>query len=141
MHAENCIFCKIATGAIPCHRVFESGDALAFLDIGPLAPGHTLLIPKNHYASVLDAPPQAVAMLTSHIPTLANAILAATGAAGLNVLQNTGASAGQVVDHLHIHLIPRTDGDRLGFRWNAGKYGDGEAETVAARISESLHAK
>lgn len=138
MGAENCIFCKIAGGEIPSIRVLDTPDLLAFLDIGPLAPGHTLLIPKKHYDSILDVPRDALAALTGELPRLAGAIMQATGATGLNVLQNTGRSSGQYVFHLHFHLIPRREGDSLGFRWNSGKYAAGEAEAVLARILAEL---
>ena len=130
----DCIFCRIAAGQIPCVKIDESTDHLAFLDISPLAPGHTLLIPMQHYADLRDIPVDPLAPLTAQMPRLGRAILQATGAAGLNVLQNTGASAGQAVFHFHIHLIPRVDGDKLGYRWNAGSYGPGEAAQMQSRI-------
>ena len=136
--SANCIFCKIASGQIPSLRVFESDDAVAFLDIAPLAPGHTLLIPKSHCSSLLEASPELLGRLTMHLPSLARAVLKSTGATGLNVLQNSGESSGQAVFHLHFHLIPRVSDDRLGFRWNAGDYEAGEAESMQARIKASL---
>ncbi len=138
MQLDDCIFCRIAMGAIPALRVLDTPRIMAFLDIGPLAPGHTLLISKHHHDSILDAPPDLLNDLTSEIPRLAAAILKATGATGLNVLQNTGQSAGQAVFHLHIHLVPRREGDGLGFRWNTTKYGPAEGEAVQARILNEL---
>ncbi len=135
---SDCIFCRIASGQIPCTRVHETDDCIAFLDIGPLAPGHTLLIPKTHVRDITEATPELVAALTREIPALSCAILGATGATGLNVLQNSGPSSGQVVMHLHIHLIPRVEGDSLGFRWNAGKYDLGQADAVRDRIVAAL---
>ena len=138
MNASDCIFCIIASGEIPSHRVLETGDVLAFLDISPLAPGHTLLIPKSHCESILDAPTDVVRSLSAELPGLARSIMRATGATGLNVLQNTGKSSGQAVFHLHIHLIPRRDGDGLGYRWNAGSYAGGEAEAMLSKIVGEL---
>ncbi len=134
MQDENCIFCKIVSGVIPCHRLLETDSALAFLDIGPLSPGHALIIPKDHHENILDTPPETMAAVASLIPTLANALKAATGAGGINVLQNTGKVAGQLVDHLHVHLIPRVEGDGLGYRWKPKEYAGGEAEDMAERI-------
>jgi histidine triad (HIT) family protein len=134
----DCIFCKIASGAIPSLRVLDTPDAIAFLDIGPLAPGHALLIPKQHFDSILDVPDEALHTLTSHLPPLGRAIMRATGATGLNVLQNTGESGGQLVFHLHFHLIPRRPGDSLGFRWNSRKYAAGEGEAVQTAILNEL---
>lgn len=136
--AADCIFCKIAAGQIPATTFFTSDDALAFLDIAPLAPGHALLIPRAHYARLGDMPAEAAAGLAAHLPRLVQAILGATGAAGVNILQNNGRAAGQVVDHVHFHLIPRSEGDRLGYRWNAGKYAPGQADELQRRLLTAL---
>lgn len=138
MTSGNCIFCKIASGAVPALKIFESDDAVAFLDISPLAPGHTLLIPTSHYRDLIDVPEDVLARLTSHLPKLADAILRVTGATGLNLLQNTGESSGQAVFHVHFHLIPRVADDRLGFRWNAGAYSPGEDKAMQAALRAAL---
>ena len=138
MAANSCIFCKIATGDIPSLRILDTPEALAFLDIGPLAPGHVLLIPKRHHESVLEAPADEMARLAALLPKLAAALKRCTGAEGLNILSNAGAAAGQAVFHLHIHIIPRRSGDGLGYRWNAGKYAAGEAEAMRDRLSKEL---
>ncbi|MEK6643041.1 MAG: HIT family protein [Planctomycetota bacterium] len=135
---SDCIFCKIACGDIPCAKVLETPDCVAFLDIAPLAPGHTLLIPRQHIADITSAPPEMVTSLALELPRLAHAVIQSSGASGLNILQNTGASSGQAVFHLHIHLIPRREGDSLGFRWNAGSYGTGEGEAMRQRIVTAL---
>ena len=93
MTDPNCIFCKIAAGDIPCTKVFESVDALAFMDIGPLAEGHVLLIPKQHYATIDEMPAEGAALLMGHIPALVRAVQAVTGCEGVNVLQNNGKAA------------------------------------------------
>lgn len=141
MSDNSCIFCKIAAGSIPALRVFESPDAIAFLDIAPLAPGHTLLIPRQHFQSILDVPPDVLGRLSGHLPPLARAVMKVSGATGLNVLQNTGESSGQAVFHLHFHLIPRTEEDQLGFRWNAGTYGPGEDKAMQAGLLMALKAQ
>ena len=138
MQKSDCIFCKIATGAIPSLRVLDSPDSFAFLDIGPLAPGHTLLIPKQHFESILDVPEATLQKVTAHLSPLAGAIMRVSGATGVNLLQNTGESAGQLVMHLHFHLIPRRPKDGLGFLWNARKYAAGEGEAVQAAIVNEL---
>lgn len=135
---SDCIFCKIAAGEIPCTKLFEDDAAVAFLDIGPLAEGHVLLIPRGHYVTIDEMPaPQAAAMLT-HLPALAKAIKAATGCEGLNVLQNNGTCAHQVVQHVHFHLIPRNPGDDFHFNWPAGMYTTGRAEQLADAIKKNL---
>jgi histidine triad (HIT) family protein len=137
----DCVFCKIASGEIPALRLLDADDCLAFLDVAPLSPGHCLLIPRRHYDDILRAPPGIVSSLASALPLLASAVMRASGATGLNILQNTGASSGQAVFHLHFHLIPRREGDGLGFRWNAKKYAAGEAELVQSRILSELEMK
>jgi histidine triad (HIT) family protein len=134
----SCIFCKIVGGQIPCMRVFETDDLLSFLDIGPLAEGHLLVIPKNHYERLEEMPPEAVAALTRHLPALGKALLQVTGAAGYNVLQNNGKVSGQEVMHVHFHLIPRAAGDGLGYRWNASKYREGRGEQLQKEILAAL---
>ena len=116
----------------------ETADALAFLDINPLAHGHCLLVPKRHVQGILDVPADLLAGLTAPFPRLAKALLQATQASGLNILQNTGESSGQAVFHLHFHLIPRIDGDKLGYRWNAGAYASGEGERLRDRLIDEL---
>jgi len=134
----DCVFCKIVAGDIPCHIVFQSRDTLAFLDIGPLADGHVLLVPQDHYETIIDLSPEMAAELAKTLRWLGKALLTVTGARGFNVLQNNGAVAGQVVNHVHFHLIPRFEGDGLGYRWNAGSYVPGRGETLASAFQEAL---
>ncbi|MCK6485296.1 MAG: HIT family protein [Phycisphaerae bacterium] len=136
--SSDCIFCKIASGAIPSASVHEDADCLAFLDIAPLSEGHTLLIPKRHVARIEEMSGEDVARLTRHLPRLAEAIRSAVGATGLNILQNNGRESGQAVFHVHFHLIPRRADDGLGYRWNAGKYAEGRAEQIRAAIRSRL---
>jgi histidine triad (HIT) family protein len=137
---SDCLFCKIIAGQIPCTRVFEDAAVLSFLDIGPISPGHTLLIPKKHYGSIAEMPADEVAALFRPVAALAAAVQAAVKAEGINVLQNNGPSAGQVVPHLHIHLIPRWPGDGLGFRWPARKADPAVLAQQAEKIRQGLGA-
>jgi histidine triad (HIT) family protein len=134
----NCIFCKIAAGEIPCHKVFENDAGLAFLDVGPLADGHVLWIPRQHYERLDAMPADAVAALCAGLPRLGRAVEDVTQAEGYNVLQNNGEAAGQVVKHVHFHIIPRVAGDGLGYRWLAKEYPAGRAEELADRIRSTL---
>lgn len=133
----DCVFCRIIAGEIPCTRVYEDDRCLAFMDIGPISPGHVLLIPKTHYESVMEMPPEDVAHLGARVPALARAVKEALEAHGVNVLQNNGATAGQVVPHVHVHLIPRWPNDGLGFRWPAKK---GEPD-VLRKQAEAIRAQ
>jgi histidine triad (HIT) family protein len=132
--STDCIFCKIVTGRIPCHKVHEDDRVLAFLDIMPLSAGHTLIIPKTH-AERLDQMSQADAGACMAIaPKLAGAIAKATGATGYNLLQNNGRIAHQAVMHVHFHIIPKFQDAGLGIEWNPGKLSDEEAKKLTAAI-------
>lgn len=116
------IFAKILRGEVPCHKVYEDADVLAFLDVFPISRGHTLVIPKEP-AETLDALSEhAAAALGRVLPRIARAVQKGTGASGYNVLQNNGAVAHQAVMHVHFHIIPKhSDGSGLGIGWNAAK--------------------
>jgi histidine triad (HIT) family protein len=134
----DCIFCKILAGQIPCEKILEDEHSLAFMDIGPLAEGHVLLIPREHYETVDQMPADAAAGLLRHLPALVRAVQAATGCGGVNVLQNNGKLAHQEVPHVHFHVIPRDAGDKFHFNWPAGKYPAGRMETLAEAIRGRL---
>lgn len=136
--SEKTIFARILDGEIPCHRVYEDDHVLAFLDIGPLAQGHTLVIPKERKARLHELSDEAAAALGRVLPRLARAVLEATGAPAYNVLQNNGAAAHQAVEHVHFHIIPRMGPRGLGIGWNAGELPDDEAEELKARIRAAL---
>jgi histidine triad (HIT) family protein len=133
-----CIFCKIVAGEVPCAKLLEDDHALAFLDIGPLAEGHALLIPKQHFRTLDEMPPDVAAAVLRHLPALARAVRHATGCEGLNVLQNNGRVAHQVVPHVHVHVIPRDRGGRFEFNWPAGGYPEGRMDELAEAIREHL---
>ncbi|MBN1489709.1 MAG: HIT family protein [Phycisphaerae bacterium] len=137
-HTAECIFCKIVAGEIPCLKVFEDDAVLAFLDIGPLADGHVLLIPKRHYERLDAMPADAASELMQHLPRLAAAVLAATGADAYNILVNIGPVAGQLVMHVHVHIIPRANGDGLGYRWSAKQYQGDRGKQLAGQIASRL---
>ena len=134
----DCIFCRIVAGDMPCARVHEDEQCMAFMDINPLQSGHILVIPKKHYEFLTDMPGDDASALAAVLPRLALAVVAATGAEGFNILQANGSCAGQVVAHVHFHIIPRRGGDGLGFRWNAGEYQEGEMEECREAIQEAL---
>ncbi|MGD2016947.1 MAG: HIT family protein [Planctomycetota bacterium] len=131
------IFDRILDGELPCHRVFENEHVLAFLDIGPLSAGHTLVIPKERRAQLHELSDEAGAELGRVLPRIARAVMSATGATAYNVLQNNGSEAHQAVFHVHFHIIPRfPDGAGLGIGWTPGELSEGEA--LAAAISSAL---
>ena len=138
MANPDCIFCKIAAGDIPAIKVREDDASLAFMDVGPLAEGHVLLIPKTHAETLDDLSADQAAALGRHLPALVGAVKFATGCEGVNVLQNNGRVAHQVVPHVHFHIIPRNSGDKFSFNWPAGKYPPGRAEQLAEAIAAHL---
>lgn len=138
MSQNDCIFCRIAAGQIPSAKVLDTESALAFMDIGPLAEGHVLLIPKQHYATIDQMPAQQAAAMLAHLPALVAAVKKATGCSGVNVLQNNGATAHQLVPHVHFHIIPRNAGDAFHFNWPAGKYPPGRMEELTAAIRQAI---
>ncbi|GMV98327.1 MAG: HIT family protein [Phycisphaerae bacterium] len=133
-----CVFCRIIRGEIPCLKVHEDDAMLAFLDIGPLADGHLLIVPKKHYERLDQMSPDEVAAVARHLPALARAVMSATGRNAYNVLQNNGPAAQQSVGHVHFHVIPRQEGDALGYRWPAGSYPPGRGEELRNRIVAAL---
>ncbi len=136
--SESCVFCRIVSGQIPCLRVLEDDAILAFLDIGPLAEGHLLVIPKGHYERVESMPAEVLSRLAQAIPGLARALLAVSGAGAYNILANVGRDAGQEVMHVHFHLIPRRPGDGLGYRWLAKKYEGDRGRQLAEQFARAL---
>lgn len=112
---SDCIFCKIIAGEIPSSKIYEDEKVLAFLDISQTTKGHTLVIPKEHVRNMLEMSDQTAADVFARLPKLARAIKTATGAKGLNILNNNEEVAGQTVFHAHIHIIPRySNRDEVG---------------------------
>lgn len=133
------IFSKILRGDIPCHRVYEDAEVLAFLDINPISPGHTLVIPKEEVATVDQLSDAAAAAIGRVLPRISRAVLKATGASEFNILQNNGAGAHQAVFHVHFHIIPKfPDGRGLGIGWKAGKLETDDAKVLLGRITAAL---
>ena len=138
MGGDQCLFCEMAAGRIPVARVFEDEIVLAFLDIGPVSDGHTLVIPKQHFEKLHDCPPKLLGEVGSRLGKIARAVAAAMESEGYNVLCNNGRAAGQLIEHLHFHIIPRSAGDGVFRRWPAYKYPHGKIEEIAAKIRENL---
>lgn len=104
-----CIFCKIVNHEIPSYTLYEDDDVLAFLDISQVTKGHTLIVPKAHYANLLECDPADLAKVMDVVQKVGKNLMAQTGCSGLNVLSNVNELAGQSVFHFHVHLIPRYD--------------------------------
>ena len=136
---SNCIFCKIVKGEIPSTRVYEDEDILAFMDIGPVVKGHTLVIPKEHFDPITNTPPEMLGKVIAVVQKIARAQMNGLKADGVNVLQANGAVAGQVVPHIHFHVVPRFKTDGHHWNWAAKKYEDpAEMKKLAEAIKTAL---
>ena len=135
---EPTIFDKIIDGEIPCHRVYEDDQVLAFLDIGPLSDGHTLVIPKERVTHLHELSDEGAAAVGRALPRLCRAVMEATGASAYNIIQNNGGAAHQEVMHVHFHIIPRYADAGLGITWNAGNLDDTRAGELVAAMRQAL---
>ncbi len=135
MNHPDCLFCKIVAGTIPAVKIFENDRVLAFMDIGPIIKGHALVIPKAHYDPLMNTPNDVLADVIAVVRKVAQAQVAGLKADGVNVTQANGACAGQVVPHLHVHVIPRFNADGHQWNWNAKHY---ESPEEMARFAERI---
>jgi histidine triad (HIT) family protein len=132
------IFSKILRGEIPSHKVYEDDLVFAFLDISPLSPGHTLVIPKEPAATLDALSDESAAAIGRALPRLCRAVQKATGVRDYNVLQNNGASAHQAVFHVHFHIIPKPDDSTgLGIGWKTQPLDHAAAKQLAAQIADA----
>ncbi len=135
---EDTVFAKIIRRELPADIVYEDADTLAFLDIHPNNPGHTLVVPKKPFRNIFDIDDETLTATWRAVRKIARAVQAATGAEGLNVNTNNGSAAGQVVFHYHVHIIPRFADD--GFRlWPGKAYPSAAASAaLAEKIRHAL---
>jgi histidine triad (HIT) family protein len=136
----DCIFCKIATGSAPCFRVCEDKLTLTFMDIFPVAPGHSLVISKEHYENIFELPPETMAAVARASRRLALAIRSELQPEGLGLFQLNGAAAGQTVFHYHQHLIPRSPGETLKLHTRV-RGDDEELRAVSVTLANGLAAE
>lgn len=136
---DDCIFCKIAAGKLSATRVYEDQDTLAFMDIGPVVKGHTLVIPKQHYDPITGTPPEVLQKLILVVQKIVRAQVDGLGADGINVAQANGKVAGQIIPHIHFHVIPRFESDGHSWNWTPRKYdSDEEMNRLGDKIKEAL---
>ena len=133
---DDCIFCKLANGIIPTNSIYEDDEFKVILDAGPAAKGHSLILPKEHYANIYELPDEIAGrafILAKKIAARNTEILKADG---FNIVQNNGETAGQTVFHFHLHLIPRfkDDGQKIG--WKPGKPDDKELKETAELLRQ-----
>lgn len=133
-----CIFCKISSHEVPAKIVYEDDEFIAFLDIKPANPGHTLVIPKKHYQFLPQMPDDEVARMFTVVKKMAAAVFEATGAEGVEIRQRNGAVAGQVVPHVHTHIIPRFKDDGIATDWAPRQLKEEQFDEMQKRISEKM---
>lgn len=132
-----CIFCKIVRGELPSTKVAEGENFVAILDIHPVHPGHTLIIPKAHHENIFDLPPELLASLMKEVQRIARGVKDATTADGINIMMNNLRASGQLVDHAHIHIIPRYADDGLR-HWPNKEVSSEQLAEVGKQISTLL---
>lgn len=129
------IFGRILKGEIPCQRVYEDDHVLAFLDVNPLSPGHTLVIPKEAAPTLDKLSEESAAAIGRVLPKIARAVMSATGATAFNILQNNGVEAHQAVFHVHFHIIPKVDTRGLGIGWEPMKTDAADLKALREKIA------
>lgn len=137
LRMEKNVFMKIIEGELPANIVYEDEGTLAFLDISPNVPGHTLVIPKKPVVNIFDADDDTLAAVMRAVRKVAPAVRDAVGASGVHINSNHGEEAGQVVMHLHFHIIPRHNRSEFEF-WPQGQYAEGQAADIAEKIRSNL---
>lgn len=136
---NDCIFCKIVAGKLPSVKVYEDSQVLAFMDIGPVSKGHVLVIPKSHHDPITETPDEVLQQLIVIVRKVARAQKEGLQADGINVAQANGECAGQLVPHIHFHLIPRFDRDPNPRNWIPSQYEhQTEIESYAEKIRNAL---
>ena len=140
---DGCVFCAIVRGDEPADVVHETESSVAFLPLRPAAPGHTLVVPRLHVADFLACPAPLTAALAIEASLLGQALRSALDADGVNLITSAGAAATQTVFHLHLHLVPRWDGDALGDLWPVRGGDEASADSadsagIAARIRDQV---
>ena len=134
-----CIFCKIAKGEIPCYKIYEDNDFLAFRYVSQSPKGHTLIIPTKHYDNILSRVEKRNIMLP--VVTVAKALKKSLKIDNINMINNNGPLAGQTINHFHIHLIPRYDNDKVSLNFGENSFTAEELKSLSETISKEINSK
>lgn len=134
MRDNNCIFCKIANGEIPSTTIYEDTDFRVILDLSPASKGHALILPKEHYANLFELDDKVAAKVLPVAKKVVTKMKEILDCDGYNLVQNNGEIAGQTVNHFHLHLIPRYEGDNVGLQWNAGTLSEEVKEEILSKL-------
>lgn len=136
MKQDNCVFCKIIAGEIPSHTLYEDDAFKVILDVGPATRGHALILPKDHYANLYELPEETAAEVIKLAKRMMLQMTDKLKCDGFNIVQNNGETAGQTVNHFHMHLIPRYKNDGEILKYIAGEPGQAELEQIKKAIIE-----
>ena len=134
----DCIFCQIIEGKIPANKVHDDDDFVAFLDINPITPGHTLVMPKKHHETYSDLPKELAEKLAATAQVVSRGVVKSQNAEGYNLFINNHKCAGQAIPHVHLHIVPRKSNDGVRFNWTPKPYDEGKIEEVEKSIKEAL---
>lgn len=135
---NDCLFCKIVHGEIPCTKVYEDEETLAFFSISPNNQGHTLVVPKKHFRNLMDMDESNVSSLALAVQKITRGVYKGVKAEGVNIIMNNEAPAGQAVFHAHVHVIPRFKDDGLHSWDKQTSYQEGEVEDIAQKIKKEI---
>lgn len=133
---DDCLFCKIANGEIKSEMFYEDDQVVVFLDVFPVATGHALIVPKKHYDTLNNTPDSLLARLMSVSKKTSQAITRAFDCDGINLFQNNGKAAGQEIQHIHFHILPRFSDDKIAFRLEQKPYKGNYIKQVRQKIAD-----
>jgi histidine triad (HIT) family protein len=131
---DTCVFCKIILGKIPCYKIHETEDILAFLDINPASEGHVLIVPKDHYENIYDLPEETLKKIISVAKKIAMNYKDKVGINELNLMHASGKNAQQSVFHFHLHLVPRVEGDGLNLWYDESKHKNSDFKAIQNKL-------
>lgn len=135
MKKDDCIFCKIASGEIPSRKLYEDDDFIVIMDLNPTSKGHSLIIPKEHYANLYELDEELAAKAMKLAKKMATTMTDVLGCDGFNLLQNNGECAGQTIFHFHLHLIPRySDDTNKMLTFAAANTDEKEMDAICAKV-------
>jgi histidine triad (HIT) family protein len=134
----DCIFCKIINNELPCFKIYEDEDVLAFLDIHPVSEGHTLVIPKKHFENIFEIDKDYLQKIIIVAKNIAQKVIQTNIGEGVNLFQSNGVVAEQVVPHFHLHIIPRRQGDSIDFTKKSFKPIDKPTDEQFENIRKTL---
>jgi histidine triad (HIT) family protein len=134
---DDCIFCKLINGDMPCHKVYEDDKIVAFFDILPISPGHTIVAPKKHEPDVEGVSDEEIQKMALVLKRIGKAMIEGLDVKGYSIFLDNKSAANQHVPHTHFHIVPREEGDGLE-RWPSSGYDHGEAEFFLKKIKAKL---